>query len=155
MERLLALSGIGKRFGDVTALAGVDLEIGAGEVVGVLGENGAGKSTLMNIASGLLAPDTGEIRVAGALRRFASPREAAEAGIGMVHQHDLLVPTLTVAENIMLGDPRVKPWRPERERHGAAIAALGARVGLPVDPAARADRLDVGARQRAEIVKSL
>src|SRR5512134_4613 len=105
MEPLLSLTGIGKRFGDLVALAGVDLAIGAGEVVGVLGENGAGKSTLMNIASGLLQPDEGEIRRDGAVKRFQGPREAAQAGIGMVHQHYLLVPTLTVAENIMLGDP--------------------------------------------------
>lgn len=155
MERLLALRGIGKRFGDLVALDGVDLEVGAGEVVGVLGENGAGKSTLMNIASGLLAPDTGEVRIAGAATAFAGPRDAAAAGIGMVHQHYLLVPTLTVAENIMLGDPRLRPFRPDLRGHGAAIAALAARIGLPVDPAARVAHLDIGGRQRVEIVKAL
>jgi len=155
METLLALRGVGKRFGDLVALAGVDLEIGAGEVVGVLGENGAGKSTLMNIASGLLAPDEGEIRVGGAARRFEGPRDAAAAGIGMVHQHYLLVPTLTVAENVMLGDPRLKPWRPDIRKHGAEIAAISQRIGLPIDPSVRIDKLDIGGRQRVEILKAL
>ncbi len=152
---MLTLAGIGKRFGDLVALAGVDLTIDAGEVVGVLGENGAGKSTLMNIASGLLQPDEGEIRIDGVARRLSGPREAAAAGIGMVHQHYLLVATLTVAENIMLGDPRLKRWRPRLARHAAEIAALAQRIGLDVDPGARVDRLDMGGKQRVEIVKAL
>jgi simple sugar transport system ATP-binding protein len=155
MERLLSLAGIGKTFGDLAALSGVDLEVGAGEVVGVLGENGAGKSTLMNIASGLLQPDQGEIRWRGTTRTFDGPRDAAAAGIGMVHQHYLLVPTLTAAENIMLGDARLGPWRPRLARHAAKIAALARRVGLDIDPEARVDRLDMGGRQRVEIVKAL
>jgi simple sugar transport system ATP-binding protein len=155
MERLLSLAGIGKTFGDLAALSGVDLEVGAGEVVGVLGENGAGKSTLMNIASGLLQPDEGEIRWRGAARTFDGPRDAAAAGIGMVHQHYLLVPTLTAAENIMLGDPRLGAWRPRLARHAAEIAALARRVGLDIDPGERVDRLDMGGRQRVEIVKAL
>jgi simple sugar transport system ATP-binding protein len=155
MEPLLALNDIGKTFGDTVALAGVDLKIGAGEVVGVLGENGAGKSTLMNIASGLLQPDTGEIRLDGERRRFDGPRDAAKAGIGMVHQHYLLVPTLTVTENIMLGDPRLDPLRPRLARHAAEIGALAHRVGLDIDPTERVDRLDMGGKQRVEIVKAL
>ncbi len=155
MEPLLALRGIGKRFGDLVALDGADLQAGAGEAVGVLGENGAGKSTLMNIASGLLAPDLGEIRIAGARAAFANPRAAAAAGVGMVHQHDLLVPTLTVVENIMLGDPRPRPWRPDLGRHGRDIAALAARIGMPIDPKATVAHLGIGARQRVEIVKAL
>ena len=155
MEPLLALGGIGKRFGDVSALAGVDFAVGAGEVVGVLGENGAGKSTLMNIAAGLLHPDEGEIRLGGQVRRFAGPRDAAEAGIGMVHQHYLLVPTLTVAENVMLGDPRLGTWRPGLRRHADAIRALAERIGLAVDPDMRIEHLDIGGRQRVEIVKAL
>src|SRR5262249_31491913 len=116
---------------------------------------GAGKSTLMNIAAGLLQPDEGEMRVGGAVRRFASPRDAAAAGIGMVHQHYLLVPTLTVTENVMLGDPRLGTWRPRISRHATAIAALAERIGLAVDPAARVERLDIGGKQRVEIVKAL
>ncbi|MCW5770671.1 MAG: ABC transporter ATP-binding protein [Rhodospirillaceae bacterium] len=155
MSTLLSLRGIGKKFGDFVALAGVDLEIGAGEVVGVLGENGAGKSTLMNIASGLLQPDQGEIRVDGIIRRFAGPRDAAAAGIGMVHQHYLLVPNLTVTENVMLGDPRLDPLRPRLAAHAAEIGALAHRIGLDIDPNERIDRLDMGGRQRVEIVKAL
>ena len=155
MEPLLSLIGIGKRFGDLTALAGVDLTIGAGEVVGVLGENGAGKSTLMNIASGLLQPDDGEIRRDGRVLRLETPRDAAAAGIGMVHQHYLLVPTLSVAENIMLGDPRLAALRPRIAAHAEAIAALARRIGLDIDPMAKVDRLDMGGRQRVEILKAL
>ncbi len=155
MAPLLELNDIGKSFGDTVALAGVDLAIGAGEVVGVLGENGAGKSTLMNIASGLLQPDSGEIRVDGAAKHFSGPRDAAEAGIGMVHQHYLLVPTLTVTENIMLGDPRLDALRPRLAKHGAEIGALAGRIGLDVDPHERVDRLDMGGKQRVEIIKAL
>lgn len=154
-EPLLELRAIGKRFGDLVALDGVTLAVGAGEVVGVLGENGAGKSTLMNIASGLLAPDSGAIRVDGVARAFGGPRDAAAAGIGMVHQHYLLVPSLTVAENIMLGDPRLGPLKPDLRRHGAEIEALARRVGLPLESAARVAHLDIGGRQRVEIVKAL
>jgi simple sugar transport system ATP-binding protein len=155
MEPLLALKGIGKKFGDFVALAGVDLEIGAGEVVGVLGENGAGKSTLMNIASGLLHLDEGELRLDGEKRHFSGPRDAAAAGIGIVHQHYLLVSTLTVTENIMLGDPRLDALRPRLAEHAARIAALARRVGLDIDPNERIDRLDMGRKQRVEILKAL
>jgi len=155
MAPTLELRAIGKRFGDLVALHGVDLTAGAGEVVGVLGENGAGKSTLMNIASGLLAPDSGEIRIDGIARTFGGPRDAAAAGIGMVHQHYLLVPSLTVAENIMLGDPRLRSLRPDLRRHGAEIEALARRVGLPLDASARVGHLDIGGRQRVEILKAL
>jgi simple sugar transport system ATP-binding protein len=155
MEPLLALAGIGKRFGDLVAVAGVDLAIGAGEVVGVLGENGAGKSTLMNIASGLLQPDEGVIRRGGVAVRFDGPREAAAAAIGMVHQHYLLVPTLSVVENIMLGDPRLEALRPRLAQHAAEIVALARRIGLDIDPSETVDRLDMGGRQRVEILKAL
>ncbi len=151
MEPLLALRGVGKRFGDLVALAGVDLAIGAGEVVGVLGENGAGKSTLMNIASGLLAPDEGEIRVAGAVRRFEGPRDAAAAGIGMVHQHFRLVGCFTVAENILLAAPATGSLR----NAAKAVEEKGREVGLAVKPHARIDELSVAERQRVEILKVL
>ena len=155
MQPLLELRDIGKAFGDTVALAGVDLTIGAGEVVGVLGENGAGKSTLMNIASGLLQPDSGAILMDGEPRHFSGPRDAADAGIGMVRQHYLLVPVLTVAENIMLGDPRLEPLRPRMADHAEEIGTLAQRVGLDIDPLERVDRLDMGGRQRVEIVKVL
>src|SRR3954467_10250095 len=95
LQPLLELHGITKRFPGVLANDRVDLALGRGEVLGLLGENGAGKSTLMNIVSGLLAPDEGEIRIAGKTMSFASPRDAIASGIGMVHQHFMLVPTLT------------------------------------------------------------
>ena len=103
---LLELRGVTKRFPGVVANDDVSLSLAAGEVLGVLGENGAGKSTLMNILAGLVVPDTGEVRIDGWSRRLASPREAVAAGIGMVHQHFKLIDTLTVQENLALGDPR-------------------------------------------------
>jgi simple sugar transport system ATP-binding protein len=109
----------------------------------------------MNIASGLLQPDDGEIRWRGALRTFEGPRDAASCGIGMVHQHYLLVPALTAAENIMLGDPRLGLLRPRMVQHAAAIGALAHRIGLDIDLFERVDRLDMGGRQRIEIVKAL
>ncbi|MGE0735667.1 MAG: ABC transporter ATP-binding protein [Alphaproteobacteria bacterium] len=152
---LLELAGITKRFGQLVANNGVDLRIEPGEILGVLGENGAGKSTLMNVISGLLAPDSGTVSVRGREVRFNSPRDAAALGIGMVHQHVLLVPSLTVVENIMLGDARLAPLAPRLRDHAAAIAALASRIGLPIDPWARAGQLDMSSRQRVEILNAL
>jgi general nucleoside transport system ATP-binding protein len=102
---LLELHGVTKRFpGGVLANDDVSLSLAAGEVLGVLGENGAGKSTLMNILTGLVVPDAGEIRIDGLATRLASPRDATAAGLGMVHQHFKLIDTLTVQENLALGD---------------------------------------------------
>ncbi|HMT62659.1 MAG TPA: ATP-binding cassette domain-containing protein, partial [Microthrixaceae bacterium] len=99
----VAMSGITKRFPGVIANHDVDFEVAVGEVHALLGENGAGKSTLSNVLTGLYHPDGGEIRLAGEVVRIGSPREALARGIGMVHQHFRLVPTFTVAENVMLG----------------------------------------------------
>jgi general nucleoside transport system ATP-binding protein len=155
MHPLLELHGITKRFPGVLANDRIDFALGAGEVLGLLGENGAGKSTLMNIVSGLLAPDEGDIRIAGTAVSFASPREAIAAGIGMVHQHFMLVPTLTVVENVVLGDRRLSRARPDLRRAAQRIAALGRTIGLAVDPEARVGELDVGGQQRVEIIKAL
>src|SRR5690606_36258915 len=103
---LLQLDGITKRYGSLIANDEISFDVGRGEVMGILGENGAGKSTLMNVISGLIRPDGGAISLDGRPVAFDSPREAAEAGIGMVHQHFKLVGALTVAENLALGDPR-------------------------------------------------
>jgi simple sugar transport system ATP-binding protein len=149
------LRGITKRFGDLVANRSIDLALARGEVLGVLGENGAGKSTLMNVLSGLLQPDEGTIRVDGAPLRFATPGEAYAAGIGMVHQHFLLVPALTVAENVALGQPVPHPWRLGMASIERRIARLAAEQGLPIDPRTRIESLDVGSRQRVEILKAL
>src|SRR5689334_1957319 len=99
---LLELRGITKRYGDLVANDSIDLDVGPGEVHALLGENGAGKSTLMNVLYGLTSPDSGEIRFDGKPLRLRSPRDAIDAGIGMVHQHFMLIPVMTVTENIVL-----------------------------------------------------
>ncbi len=152
---VLELVGVSKRFPGVLANDRVSFALGRGEVFGLLGENGAGKSTLMNIVSGLVEPDGGEIRIDGGAVSLASPRDAIAAGIGMVHQHFMLVPTLTVAENVMLGDHRLPRGRRAVAWVAARVRQLGEEIGLPVSPDAVVAALDVGGRQRAEIVKAL
>ncbi len=152
---LLQLANISKNFGAIVANRDITLSLERGEVLGVLGENGAGKSTLMNILSGLLQPDEGEIRFEGEAARFASPRDALGRGIGMVHQQFMLVPALSVTENVALGDDRIVPWRPRMRDAAHRIAKLSAELGLPIDPDARIGDLDVGSRQRVEILKAL
>ncbi len=146
--------GIVKRFPGVVANAGVDLEVRAGEIHALLGENGAGKSTLMNILAGLYRPDEGEIYIHGRLVHIRSPRDAIQLGIGMVHQHFMLVETFTVAENVILGmdAPRLtlNMRRVEEE-----VASLSQRYGLQVDPSAYIWQLSVGEQQRVEILKAL
>ncbi|WP_308016457.1 ABC transporter ATP-binding protein [Jidongwangia harbinensis] len=136
----------------------IDLTVEPGEVHALLGENGAGKSTLMNQLYGLLQPDSGEIVVDGTPRTFRSPRDAIAAGIGMVHQHFMLVPVFTVAENIALGaeETRGGPlgWL-DRRRSRRDVLETSQRYGLPVDPDALVENLPVGAQQRVEIVKAL
>ncbi len=146
--------GICKSFPGVLANYMVDLEVRASEVHAVLGENGAGKTTLMNILSGLYQPDSGEIWLWGEPRKFRSPRDAIDAGIGMVHQHFKLVPTLTVAENVVLGY-RKYPWRLPLRQIFAEVAQLSDQYGLKVDPQAYVWQLSVGEQQRVEILKLL
>ncbi|HZQ63818.1 MAG TPA: ABC transporter ATP-binding protein [Gaiellaceae bacterium] len=151
------MRGITKRFPGVVANDGVDFEAAAGEVHALLGENGAGKSTLSNILTGLYRPDEGEISLYGRPVQFDSPSDAIDAGIGMVHQHFRLVPTFTVAENIILGEHREEARRflidpREIERR---VSALGERYGLAVDSGARVWQLSVGEQQRVEILKAL
>jgi simple sugar transport system ATP-binding protein len=154
---LVQLRGISKRFpGGTVANQAVDLDLHKGEILALLGENGAGKSTLMSILYGLYRPDGGEIRLRGEVVHFHSAQDAIRQGLGMVHQHFMLVPTLTVAENLMLGQP--SPRSPFLERIGdveTRIAELGRRHGLAVDPHARVDTLSVGQQQRIEILKAL
>ena len=153
----VTLRGITKRFPGVVANDGVDFEAAQGEVHALLGENGAGKSTLSNILTGLYRPDEGEIELYGERVEFASPRDALDAGIGMVHQHFRLVEPFTVAENVALGDHRAEGrtflMHPRRiEEH---VAELSDRYGLAVDPRARIWQLSLGEQQRVEILKAL
>jgi simple sugar transport system ATP-binding protein len=153
----LRLRGVTKRFPGVVANEDVDFEAAVGEVHALLGENGAGKSTLSNIITGLYLPDAGTVEVHGRHVAFRSPRDALAVGIGMVHQHFRLVPTLTVAENVALGDTTElgrRFLRPVRAIE-TAVAALAEQFGLPVDPRARIWQLSVGEQQRVEIIKVL
>jgi ABC-type uncharacterized transport system ATPase subunit len=147
----LALTGIHRRFGSVHALRGADFTLLPGELHALLGENGAGKTTLMRVAAGLVRHDAGEIRIGGVARSALSPRSARQLGVGMVHQHFTSVPAFTVAENVALAAGWPVAPGPLRSR----VLELGERVGLPLDPDARVERLSVGVRQRLEIVKAL
>ena len=152
----LELAGITKAFGPLVANDHVDLALVEGEVHCLLGENGAGKSTLMNILFGLLHADSGEIRIDGQPVRFADPGEAVRRGIGMVHQHFMLVPVFTVAENIVLGfEPTRRLGFLDRRKARADILRLSREFGLEVDPDALVENIPVGAQQRVEIVKAL
>ncbi|WP_380167349.1 ABC transporter ATP-binding protein [Jannaschia sp. R86511] len=152
----LELRGITKRFGSFTANDGIDLVVEPGEIHALLGENGAGKSTLMNVLFGLLRADEGTVLVDGEPVAFTGPRDAMAAGIGMVHQHFMLVPVFTVAENVVLGDEPVKGGG-FLDRAGAAqrVRETAARFGFHLDPDAMVGDLPVGVQQRVEIVKAL
>jgi general nucleoside transport system ATP-binding protein len=154
---LVELRGITKRFpGGTLANDGIDLALHESEILALLGENGAGKSTLMSILYGLYRPDDGEIRLRGQVVRFRSAQDAIRHGLGMVHQDFMLVPTLTVAENLMLGQPSPRaPLLADRRAVAAGITELARRHGLEVDPHARVDGLSVGQQQRVEILKAL
>jgi simple sugar transport system ATP-binding protein len=152
----LELSEITKRFGSLVANDGIDLAVTPGQVHALLGENGAGKTTLMNVLYGLLQPDAGEILIDHKPVRFHSPKDAISAGIGMVHQHFMLVPVFTVAENVDLGLERTRPsGLLDRRTMRREVRELSRRYGLEVDPDARVENLPVGIQQRVEIVKAL
>lgn len=155
MALAIEMTGIEKRFPRVVANHLVDFCVEEGEIHALVGENGAGKSTLMKILYGMESPDAGLVRVMGKEVREFSPAAAIAAGIGMVHQHFMLVPTLTVAENVLLGmEPRLGPWF-DRAQAEKEVRDLSARFGLAVDPAARVEALPVGVQQRVEILKVL
>jgi general nucleoside transport system ATP-binding protein len=152
----LELRGITKTFGPVVANDGIDFDLRRGEVHALLGENGAGKSTLMSILYGLYHPDAGEIRVDGEPVRVDSPARAIELGIGMVHQHFMLVPVMTVTENIVLGgEPRRRGGLLDVREGARRVRELSERYGLVVDPDAVIEDVTVGAQQRVEILKTL
>ncbi len=148
------MRGITKRFPGVLANDNVDFAVREGEIHALLGENGAGKSTLMNMLNGLYRPDEGQIFIKDQAVRFSSPREAINHGIGMVHQHFMLVPTQSVAENLILGQsaPRFYINYSELE---AQVAELSEKFGLAVDPRAKIWQLSVGEQQRVEVLKML
>jgi len=153
---VLELRGITKRFPGVVANDSIDFDLRQGEVHALLGENGAGKSTLMNVLYGLYHPDEGEIRISGVPVRMSSPREAIARGIGMVHQHFMLIPVMTVAENIVLG---VEPTREgillDYNAARRRVHELAASFGFAIDPDALIQDITVGQQQRVEIIKAL
>ena len=152
----LELKGITKRFGPLVANNGIDLTVTPGQVHALLGENGAGKTTLMNVLYGLLQPDEGQILIDARPAVFGSPRDAIAAGIGMVHQHFMLVPVFTVAENVTLGIEEVTPaGLLDRRKNRRDVRDLSRRYGLDVDPDAVVENLPVGIQQRVEIIKAL
>ncbi|MBM7415943.1 MULTISPECIES: ABC transporter ATP-binding protein [Nocardiaceae] len=152
----LELRGITKRFGSLVANDHIDLTVEAGEIHCLLGENGAGKSTLMNVLSGLYRAEEGEILIDGERRTFAGPGEAMSAGIGMVHQHFMLIPVFTVAENIILGNEKTTfGGRLDLDAARALVREVSARFGFDVDPDAIVGDLPVGVQQRVEIIKAL
>lgn len=149
------MRGIVKRFPGVVANDGIDLSVQPGEIHALLGENGAGKSTLMNILFGLYHQDAGEIRINGRPVRFRGPRDAVNAGLGMVHQHFMLIPRFTVAENVILGNEGASTFHLNREEAERNVAEIAGRYGLDVDPATRVADVPVGVQQRVEILRAL
>ncbi|HEY6962589.1 MAG TPA: ATP-binding cassette domain-containing protein, partial [Gaiellaceae bacterium] len=153
---LLELRHITKRFPGVLANDDVSFDLTQGEVHALLGENGAGKSTLMNILYGLYTPDEGEILLNGKEIEVGSTKAAIEHGIGMVHQHFMLIPVMTVAENIVLAvEPKHGGVLLDYDAARKRVRELSERYGLIVDPDARIDRITVGQQQRVEILKAL
>ncbi|GAA3588702.1 ABC transporter ATP-binding protein [Klugiella xanthotipulae] len=152
----LELRGITKRFGSLIANNHIDLVVNPGEIHALLGENGAGKSTLMNVLYGLYQAEEGEILLDGVVHNFAGPGDAMAAGIGMVHQHFMLIPVFTVAENVALGHESTK-WGGTLNLEAAreTVRTISQRFGFEVDPDAIVGELPVGVQQRVEIIKAL
>jgi len=153
---VLELRGITKRFPGIVANDGVDFELRKGEVHALLGENGAGKSTLMNVVYGLYRPDEGDIRINGKAAELGSPKAAIESGVGMVHQHFMLIPVMTVAENIVLAtEPVHSGILLDYAAAEKRVQEISTRFGLAVDPRAIVQDITVGQQQRVEILKAL
>ncbi len=155
MSALLEVTGVTKRYPGVVANDKVSLTVNAGEVVALLGENGAGKSTLLKAVFGLIKPDSGEIKIGGTPIVFGDTAGVISRGVGMVHQHFQLVPVMTVAENLILGDEPKRGLFINQKAARAEIIALSKRYGLEVDPDAVIEDLPVGMQQRVEILKAL
>jgi len=152
---VLELRGITKRFPGTVANDGIDLDLRRGEIHALLGENGAGKTTLMNIVYGLVSPDSGEILIDGTPVVIRDPADAIARGIGMVHQHFMLVPVLTVAENVILGQEIVRGPFLDLKEAGRRIRELATQLGFDIDPDAKVASLTVGQQQRVEILKAI
>ena len=155
MPYVIEMRGITKRFPGVVANHHINLSIEQGEIHGLLGENGAGKTTLMNILYGLYRPDEGQIIVRGELVHFDSPRDAIAKGIGMVHQHFMLIPVFTVTENLVLGAELTKGIALDMATAEDKVRELSDKYGLKAEPGARIEDLPVGIQQRIEILKAL
>lgn len=155
MPHLIELHQMTKRFGDLVANDAVDLTVEPGEIHCLLGENGAGKTTLMKILFGLYSKDAGTIAIRGQQRDIRSPKEAIQLGIGMIHQHFMLVNRLTAAENIVAGQEPTRGPLLDARRAEAEVAALANQYGLRVNPGARIEDISVGEQQRVEILKAL
>lgn len=149
------MHGVRVAFGPVIANDDVSFSVRPGEIHALLGENGAGKTTLMRVLAGLLQPDRGELRIDGRPVVIDGPQAARRLGIGMVHQHFMLIDTMSVAENVSLGLPEVRRWFPDREKIAREVDELGRRHGLAVDARAEVGSLSVASQQRVEIVKAL
>ncbi|RJP75997.1 MAG: ABC transporter ATP-binding protein [Desulfobacteraceae bacterium] len=152
---VLELKGISKSFHGVMANSGVDFKLKKGEIHALLGENGAGKSTLMNMICGLLQPDRGEIFIQGNRRKIQNPKIAIQLGVGMIHQHFMIVPGFTSLENIILGSEPVTRMAIDFRKARKQIAALSDQYGFSIDPDAVTEDLPVGIQQRVEIFKAL
>ena len=151
----IEMRNIVKKFGDFVANDGINLTVHKGEIHAILGENGAGKSTLMNQLYGLLKPTSGEILVNGRKIEMNNPRDAINAGIGMVHQHFMLVQPFTVTENIVLGAEPMKGITVDMDSARKNVIALSEKYGLSIDPDAKIEDISVGMQQRVEILKAL
>ncbi|MCU1360446.1 MAG: Heme transporter ATP-binding protein, partial [Ilumatobacteraceae bacterium] len=152
----LELRGITKRFPGVVANDNVNLTVKGGEVLALVGENGAGKSTLMNVLYGLYKADEGEILIDGVAQHFTSPRDAIDAGIGMVHQHFMLVPVFTVAENVVMGvEPIIGGIKLDMATARKQVVDISQQYGMHLDPDALIEDMPVGLQQRVEIIKVL
>ncbi|TYL03727.1 ABC transporter ATP-binding protein [Streptococcus dysgalactiae] len=154
-QHVIEMREITKKFGDFVANDHINLNVRKGEIHALLGENGAGKSTLMNMLAGLLEPTSGEIVINDKPVLIDSPSKSAKLGIGMVHQHFMLVEAFTVAENIILGNEKVKNGRLDLKQASKEIKELSEKYGLAINPSAKVADISVGAQQRVEILKTL
>lgn len=155
MDYVIEMLNIRKEFPGIVANNNVNLQVKPGEIHVLLGENGAGKSTLMNVLFGLYQPEKGQIKVKGKEVKITNPNTATDLGIGMVHQHFMLVDTFTVTQNIILGEEPTRFGKIDLEKAEKKVQELSDQYGLRVDPKAKINEISVGMQQRVEILKTL